>query len=71
MRTQLCSISEAARQLGHDRRTIKQITDLAEPKVITNHGPLYSLDDIRNLLMIHKPRLRTDRQSLVRQFTDI
>jgi hypothetical protein len=73
MRTHLVSISEAARQLGHDWRTVQQVAKLAEVKVITNTGGLYSLDEIRHLLMAHKPHLlgRTVRSHMVRKFVDI
>lgn len=68
--THLVSISEAARQLGRDFRTIRQVVDLAEVKVATNTGNLYSLDEIRHLLMLHKPHLPI-RQTMDRKFIDV
>jgi hypothetical protein len=69
----LVSISEAARQLGHDWRTIRQVAELAEAKVVTKTGNLYSLDELRHLLMVNKPHLsnRRVRQRMVRQSIDI
>jgi hypothetical protein len=68
MRTHLVSISEAARQLGHDFRTIRKVADLAEVKVVTNTGNLYDLSELRHLLMVHKPELqnRPVRSRMVR-----
>jgi hypothetical protein len=57
MRTHLVSISEAARQLGHDFRTIRKVADLAEVKVATNTGNLYDLSELRHLITVHKPHL--------------
>jgi hypothetical protein len=70
MRTHLVSIAEAARQLGHDWRTVAKVAQLADIKVITKTGNLYSLDDLRHLLMVHKPHL-TVRNQMVRKFVDI
>jgi hypothetical protein len=69
----LVSISEAARQLGHDWRTIRQVAVLAEVKAVTKTGNLYDLSDIRHLLTVHKPHLvvRVVKDRMVRQFIDI
>jgi|HubBroStandDraft_6_1064221.scaffolds.fasta_scaffold4780546_1 hypothetical protein len=45
---------------------------MAEAKVVTRTGGLYSLDELRHLIMVHKPHLgRTVRNHMVRTFTDI
>jgi hypothetical protein len=47
---ELVSISEAARRLGHDFRTVRKVVAFAEPKVVTRTGKLYNLDEIRHLI---------------------
>ena len=49
---ELVSISEAARQLGRDFRTVRKVINLARPKVTTRTGNLYDLEEIRYLLTI-------------------
>lgn len=46
----LVSISEAARRLGRDPRTVRKITDLAEIKVKTRTGNLYDLAELEALI---------------------
>jgi hypothetical protein len=70
--THLVSIAEASRQLGHDPRTIRKVVGMAEARVVTRIGALYSLDELRHLLFVPAPHLRRPvRQHMVQQFTDI
>jgi hypothetical protein len=46
---ELVSISEAARRLGRDFRTVKKFADKIEPLVMTRTGGLYDLRELEKL----------------------
>jgi hypothetical protein len=49
-KTELVSISEAARRTGRDFRTVNKIIHLAQVWVVTRTGNLYDLNEIQALL---------------------
>jgi hypothetical protein len=63
MRQHLVSLTDAARKLGHDRRTLAKIAPMVEIRVVTRVGNLYSLDDLRHALFVHAPHLRRPTRS--------
>lgn len=58
MRQHLVSLTDAAKKLGHDRRTLAKMAPMVEVRAVTRVGNLYSLDDLRHALFVHAPQLR-------------